>query len=111
SGVIKAIGVARSEDLSTAAKYEQIAEMLMLDARPPPGGLPGGNAAAFDWRILAGKSFGRPWFLAGGLTPENVGEAISSSGAAFVDVSFGVESAPGLKDPSAITRFLAAARA
>lgn len=111
AGVIKAIGVARREDLSAAAKFEPVAEMLMFDAKPPPGGLPGGNAAAFDWGILSGRSFRRPWFLSGGLTSENVREAISSSGAAFVDVSSGVESAPGLKDPSTITRFLAAARA
>ena len=69
-----------------------------------------GNAAAFDWKILAGRRFGLPWLLSGGLTPENVAEAITTSGAALVDVSSGVESAPGLKDPNAIAQFLAAAR-
>lgn len=109
-GLIKAIGVARPEDLAQAAAYEQVAGMLMFDAKPPPGGLPGGNAAAFDWQILAGKRFGRPWLLSGGLTPANTAEAISASGAVIVDVSSGVEAAPGLKDPLKIAEFLAAAR-
>lgn len=110
NGVIKALGVARAEDLASAARYEPVAEMLMFDAKPPPGALPGGNAMAFDWALLGGRSFSRPWFLSGGLTPENVREAIGASGAALVDVSSGVESAPGVKDPTAISRFLAAAR-
>src|SRR5262249_22267833 len=111
TGVIKALGVARREDLDEARAYENVAEMLMFDAKPPPGGLPGGNAAAFDWRILAGHSFARPWMLSGGLTPANVQEAIAASSAAVVDVSSGVESDPGLKDPEKIAQFLAAARA
>jgi phosphoribosylanthranilate isomerase len=110
-GVIKALGVARADDLAQAAAFEPVAEMLMFDAKPPPGGLPGGNALAFDWTILAGKRFSRPWLLSGGLTPENVAGAIAASGAALVDVSSGVEAAPGLKDPTAIAQFLAAARA
>jgi phosphoribosylanthranilate isomerase len=110
-GVIKALGVARAEDLAQAAAYAPVADMLLFDAKPPPGGLPGGNAAAFDWGILAGKSLPRPWLLSGGLTPENVREAITASGAALVDVSSGVEAAPGLKDPVRIAQFLAAARA
>ena len=109
-GLIKAIGVAQPEDLAAATAYEQVAEMLMFDAKPPPGGLPGGNAMAFDWQILAGRRFGRPWLLSGGLNPANVAEAISASGAASVDVSSGVEAAPGLKDPLKIAEFLAAAR-
>lgn len=108
-GLIKAIGVARSEDFAQAAAYEPLADMLLFDAKPPSGGLPGGNALAFDWQILAGRRFGRPWLLSGGLTPANVAEAISASGAALVDVSSGVESAPGLKDPLKIAEFLAAA--
>lgn len=111
SGVIKALGVARREDLDEVRAYENVAEMLMFDAKPPPGRLPGGNAQAFDWHILAGRSFSRPWMLSGGLTPANVQEAIAASGAAIVDVSSGVESAPGLKDPVKIAQFLAAARA
>lgn len=110
-GVIKAVGVAGSDDLGRAGAYEAVADMFLFDAKPPPGGLPGGNAAAFDWGIMSGRSFRRPWMLSGGLTPENVAEAISTSGAALVDVSSGVESAPGLKDPGLIAHFLAAARA
>lgn len=111
SGLIKAIGVARSADLAQAAAYEAVADMLLFDAKPPAGGLPGGNALAFDWGILAGQRFGRPWLLSGGLTPGNVQEAIAASGAALVDVSSGVETAPGLKDPALVAQFLAAARA
>lgn len=109
-GVIRALGVARSEDLAAVAAYEPAAQMLMFDAKPLPGGLPGGNAAAFDWGILSGRRFSRPWLLSGGLTPENVAEAIAVSRAALVDVSSGVEAAPGLKDPLRIAQFLAAAR-
>lgn len=109
-GLIKAIGIARSEDLTQAGAYEAVAEMLLFDAKPPAGGLPGGNALAFDWQILAGKRFERPWLLSGGLSPGNVAEAISASGAALVDVSSGVEAAPGLKDPLKIAEFLAACR-
>jgi phosphoribosylanthranilate isomerase len=109
-GVIKALGVSRSEDLSQAAAFAPAADLLLFDAKPPPGGLPGGNALAFDWKILAGQRFARPWLLSGGLTPENVAEAIAASGAGAVDVSSGVESGPGLKDRAKIEAFLAAAR-
>jgi phosphoribosylanthranilate isomerase len=109
-GLIKALGLARGDDLAQAKAYEPVVEMLMFDAKPPPGGLPGGNALAFDWKILKGRGFSRPWMLSGGLTPANVAEAISASGAALVDVSSGVESVPGLKDPDKIAEFLAAAR-
>jgi phosphoribosylanthranilate isomerase len=108
---IKALGVARAEDLAQAARFTPVADMLMFDAKPPPDGLPGGNALAFDWAILAGRTFARPWLLSGGLTPANVGEAMRASEASLVDVSSGVESAPGLKDPLLIAQFLAAARA
>ena len=110
-GVIKALGVARREDLAQSGAYENLAEMLMFDAKPAPGALPGGNAASFDWGILAGARFSRPWMLSGGLNAENLQQAIAASGAAIVDVSSGVESAPGLKDPVKIAQFLAAARA
>ncbi len=109
-GLIKAVGVAGAADLTQAAAYEPVAEMLMFDAKPPPNGLPGGNAIAFDWQILAGRRFGRPWLLSGGLSPANVADAISSAGASLVDVSSGVEAAPGLKDPLKIAEFLAACR-
>jgi phosphoribosylanthranilate isomerase len=83
----------------------------MFDAKTPPGSaLPGGMGARFDWAMLAGKSFSRPWFLAGGLTPINVEQAVAASGAPLVDVSSGVESSPGLKDPALVAAFLEAVR-
>ncbi|MBL8530606.1 MAG: phosphoribosylanthranilate isomerase [Hyphomonadaceae bacterium] len=106
-GVIKALGVARRDDLLAAAAYEAAADMLLFDA--PAQRLPGGNAAAFDWALLGGWRFAKPWILAGGLTPLNVKQAIAASGADLVDVSSGVESAPGLKEPLLIAQFLAAA--
>jgi phosphoribosylanthranilate isomerase len=109
-GVIKALGIARADDLKRAEGFAAAAAMLLFDAKPPPGGLPGGNALAFDWKILSGQRLSRPWLLSGGLNPENVIEAISASGAALVDVSSGVESAPGLKHPARIAAFIAAAR-
>lgn len=110
-GAIKAIGLARRGDLAQAEAYLPVSDLLLFDAKPPPGGLPGGNALAFDWAILAGQRLSRPWLLSGGLTPANVREAIEGSGAGLVDVSSGVESEPGLKDPTLIAQFLAAARA
>ena len=111
-GVIKAIGVSRGEDFAQAAAFESAAEMLMFDAKAPAhADRPGGNALAFDWALLQGRQFACPWLLSGGLTPDNVTEAIGLSGAGLVDVSSGVESAPGLKDPARIAAFLAATRA
>lgn len=108
-GVIKAIGVARIEDLAVADRYTTAVAALMFDAKAPEGAnLPGGNGAAFDWQMLGGLKFARPWFLSGGLTAENVAEAVRASGAGAVDVSSGVESAPGVKDPVRIARFLTA---
>jgi len=108
-GIIKAVGVAKREALLTIPPYEPVVDMFLFDAQAPAGGLPGGNALAFDWSLMAGAKIGRPWLLAGGLTPLNVKEAISVSGADLVDVSSGVESAPGIKDPLLIAQFLAAA--
>ena len=111
-GIIKALGIAASDDLLGAAAYDDAADMLLFDAKPPAGAdSPGGNALAFDWAILKGRRFSRPWLLSGGLTCENVAEAAAVSGAGLVDVSSGVESAPGLKDPERIAAFLKAARA
>lgn len=107
-GVIKAIGLSRHEDLPTVSPYEQVADMLLFDAPAQGQEMPGGNARAFDWGVVKGWKFNRPWFLAGGLTPENVREAMQISGADLVDVSSGVESAPGIKDPLRIAQFLAA---
>jgi phosphoribosylanthranilate isomerase len=109
--VIKALGVRQGADLDAAPAYEAVADHLMLDAKPPEGAdRPGGLGASFDWTLLAGRSFARPWFLAGGLTPGNVAEAVRLTGAPFVDVSSGVERAPGLKDPGLIAQFLEAVR-
>jgi phosphoribosylanthranilate isomerase len=109
--VMRALRVAEAGDLDAAAAFEPVADYLMFDAKAPPGALlPGGNGAAFDWSILAGRRFAKPWFLAGGLTPANVGQAILQSGAALVDVSSGVESAPGVKDAFLIEAFLKAVR-
>ena len=110
--VIKALPVADSTDLAAAVEYESIADMLMFDARPPTGASrPGGHGAAFDWKILTGRSFTKPWFLAGGLDPDNVARAMELSGAQMVDVSSGVESAPGVKDAARITDFVNATKA
>jgi phosphoribosylanthranilate isomerase len=109
--IIKVLPVAEAADLAAVAEYESVADLLMFDAKAPPGAArPGGHGAAFDWKILAGRSFARPWFLAGGLDPDNVARAIQLSGADMVDVSSGVESAPGVKDPARIGQFLHATR-
>lgn len=109
--IIKAIKVSTKADLKAAKDYEDAVDWLMFDARPPAdGALPGGNGQAFDWTILKGAEFKRPWLLAGGLNPENLAEAVKQSGASAVDVSSGVESAPGKKDPAKIRAFLEAAR-
>ena len=109
--VIKALPVGEASDLAVAGDYEKVADMLMFDAKPPKGAMrPGGHGAAFDWKILSGRSFTRPWFLAGGLDADNVARAIELSGAELVDVSSGVESAPGVKDAARITAFINAAR-
>ena len=109
--VMKAIGVAEAADLDAIWDYGLVADMLLIDAKPPKGAdLPGGNGLAFDWRLLAGRRFLKPWFLAGGLTPENVAEAIRLTRPDAVDVSSGVESQPGQKDPDLIRAFVAAAQ-
>lgn len=111
--VMKAVPLAGPEDVCCAAPYEEAADLLLFDAKPPrrPGALPGGNGLAFDWELIAGRSWRLPWMLSGGLTTETLPEAVRISGAACVDVSSGVESRPGEKDPEKIHDFLAAARA
>ncbi|WP_431271736.1 phosphoribosylanthranilate isomerase [Dankookia sp. P2] len=109
--VMKALGVAEPTDLARLADYAPAVDRFLLDAKPMPGAaLPGGNATAFDWRLVAGAAIPRPWLLAGGLTPDNVAEALRQSGAPGVDVSSGVEQARGVKDPARIAKFVAAAR-
>ena len=109
--VIKAIGVRDASDVQSAAAYDGAADHLMFDAKPPKDAdRPGGHGAAFDWTLLEGVRLQRPWFLAGGLDPWNVAEAIHQSRAPLVDVSSGVERGPGLKDPGLIAAFLDAVR-
>ncbi|MDB5475334.1 MAG: trpF [Phenylobacterium sp.] len=109
--VIKVVPVAEAADLDRAADYESVVDHLMFEGRPPKDATrPGGTGSSFDWTLLAGRRFQRPWFLAGGLDPWNLAEAVSQSGARIVDVSSGVERGPGLKDPALITAFLDAAR-
>jgi phosphoribosylanthranilate isomerase len=110
--VMKVLPVGEKSDLAAAARYRSAAAGLLLDARPPKGATrPGGNAAVFDWRLLEGFTPGLPWLLAGGLDAGNVAEALRISNAPGVDVSSGVESAPGVKDVGLIRSFIAAARA
>jgi phosphoribosylanthranilate isomerase len=110
--VMKAIGIAEAADLGEVTRHAG-ADRLLLDAKPPrsPDALPGGNGVAFDWRLLAGLDPTLSFMLSGGLTPENVAAAIELTGARAVDVSSGVESRPGLKDPAKIEAFVRAARA
>jgi phosphoribosylanthranilate isomerase len=109
--VMKALGIAARADLAQLDDYAPVVDRFLLDAKAPPGApLPGGNAAPFDWTLTAGRTIPRPWLLAGGLTPENVGSAIAVSGAPGVDVSSGVERARGVKDPARIAAFVSAAR-
>ena len=108
--VMKAVGVADAGDLAALLDYSLVADQILVDAKPPKGAdLPGGNGLAFDWRLVAQRRWLRPWMLAGGLTPDTVAEAIRLTNARQVDVSSGVESAPGVKDPARIMAFTAAA--
>ncbi|HEY4123005.1 MAG TPA: phosphoribosylanthranilate isomerase [Rhizomicrobium sp.] len=109
--VIKVISVAEASDLSGASAYEAVANMLMFDAKAPATATrEGGHGAVFDWQLLKGRIFTRPWLLAGGLNAENVARAVSISGAPGVDVSSGVETAPGQKSPQMIRAFVEGAR-
>lgn len=111
AGIIKALPISTAHDLSAAKAYEAAVDHLMFDAKAPQDSeLPGGNGARFDWTLMMGHRFQRPWFLAGGLDPWNVVDAVRLSGAPMVDVSSGVERGPGLKDPALITAFLDATR-
>lgn len=110
--VMKALGVATEADLAVLDAYAPVVDHFLLDAKAPPGAsLPGGNAATFDWSLLARRRIPRPWLLAGGLTPGNVAEAIRATGAPGVDVSSGVERARGVKDAGLIEAFIQAALA
>ncbi len=109
---MKAVGVAAPDDLAVAAAYQDAADLVLIDAKPPSGAVrPGGNGLPFDWRLARDFAPRRPWLLSGGLTPDNVAEAIHATGARGVDVSSGVEREPGVKDETKIAAFVAAARA
>ncbi len=109
--VMKAVGVADESDLAALDAYAQVADQILVDAKPPKSAdLPGGNGLAFDWRLIAGRRWPVPWMLAGGLTPENVVEAIALTGATQVDVSSGVEASPGVKDAALMSAFCEAVR-
>jgi phosphoribosylanthranilate isomerase len=107
--VIKACSVATTNDVKATLAYDGVVDLMLYDAKAPAGGLPGGNGLSFDWRILKGVP--HPFMLAGGLTPDNVAEAVRVTSAEIVDVSSGVESAPGVKDAKAIAKFIEAAKA
>jgi phosphoribosylanthranilate isomerase len=108
---MKAIGVAERADLAAAEAFEGVADCLLIDAKPPKdAALPGGNGRPFDWSLTRDFRPPAPWLLSGGLDPDTVAAAITLSGARGVDVSSGVESAPGVKDPAKIKAFVAAAR-
>ena len=109
--VIKALGVSSQDDLATLESYKGLADQILLDAKAPKDAdRPGGNGASFDWSLLTDTSIDVPWMLAGGLTIENVKEAITVSHARQVDVSSAVESAPGVKDKEKVRAFIAAAK-
>lgn len=108
--VMKVVGVATADDLPKLDQFSDVADMILVDAKAPKGAvLPGGNGVRFDWTLIAGREWSVPWMLAGGLTPENVAEAIAKTGARQVDVASGVESAPGQKDAAKIAAFIQAA--
>jgi phosphoribosylanthranilate isomerase len=107
--VMKAVAIEGPADVAEATAYAECADHILFDAKAQPGAaLPGGNGVAFDW--LALKAFAAPFALSGGLTPDTVGAAIRLTGAALVDVSSGVERAPGEKDPELVRRFIRAAK-
>jgi phosphoribosylanthranilate isomerase len=112
--IMKVVKLRHPEDLTSVADYFEVADRLLFDTKAPEdmiGALPGGNAVSFDWGMLVGRRWPLPWMLAGGLTTENLGEAVKVTAAPTVDVSSGVETAPGVKDPAKIAAFLAAAQA
>lgn len=110
--VMKAVGVADASDLHLIDVYASVADMLLVDAKPPTGSiLPGGNGLSFDWRLIAGRLWSVPWMLAGGLDADNVSEAMTRTGARQVDVSSGVECTPGSKDTGRMSAFVQSALA
>ena len=110
--VMKAVGIQDQLDVETARSYAKVCDLLLLDAKPPKDATrPGGNAVTFDWSLVAGLDLGVPWLLAGGLTPDTVGDAIVATDCPGVDVSSGVEGPDRRKDPDRIHAFVRAAKA
>lgn len=110
--VMKVLGVATADDVMRIDDYAASVDRFLFDTKPPKGATrPGGNAVAFDWTVLSGADVPKPWLLAGGLTPDTVADAIRLSGAPGVDVSSGVENAPGEKDETLVRAFVANAKA
>lgn len=108
--IMKAVGIAGPDDIARAHGFEAVCERILLDAKAPEGAvLPGGNALSFDWDLIRGETWQKPWMLAGGLNAENLENAVKTSGAGFVDVSSGVEDAPGHKSVMKIREFLSRA--
>ena len=107
--VMKVVGVASREDVARIAAFEAVADQILVDAKAPKDAvLPGGNGFPFDWRLLEGRRWRRPWMLAGGLDAGNVGEAVLRTGARQIDLASGVERAPGVKDAALIRAFFEA---
>ena len=110
--VMKALSVREAADITAARAYAGVADRLLLDAKPPKGSeLPGGNGVSFDWRLLAGADAGLNYMLSGGINAANIGTALSLARPSGIDVSSGVESAPGVKDPALIAAFFRAVAA
>lgn len=109
--VMKAIGIADADDLPKIARYQDVADRLLIDAKPPKGSdRPGGNGLSFDWQLIASLSKTRPFMLSGGLTVETVADALNATRAPGIDVSSGIERSPGEKDPDLIRHFITTAR-
>jgi phosphoribosylanthranilate isomerase len=104
--LMKAINIRETADLNNIPQYEAVADWLLFDSKPQNATLPGGTGQSFDWSLLEGKTFSRPWMLSGGLTPENISNALDQLSPTALDVSSGVESAPGVKDPEKIKKFI-----
>ena len=110
--VMKAVGISDASDVPNIDLYNAVVDQILIDAKPPKSAtLPGGNGLSFDWTLIAKRRWPKPWMLAGGLTPDNVAEAIALTGATQVDVSSGVEAGVGIKDNAKIAAFVAAALA
>ena len=110
--VMKALGVSVEADFAPLGAYEEVADRILLDAKPPKDATrPGGNGHAFDWSLLTDRGFHRPWMLSGGLTCDTVASAVAATRPPGIDVSSGVESSPGVKDSALIAAFVARARA